>query len=54
MITSTTERILARAAELEAEGIAALGVVADLTDEGQVAALAARASRLEARRSTSS
>ena len=43
VITSTTERILARAAELEAEGIAALGVVADLTDEVQVAALAARA-----------
>ena len=43
VITSTTERILARAAELEAEGIAALGVVADLTDEGQVAALAVRA-----------
>ncbi len=39
-LTSTTERILDRAGELQCEGIAALGVVADLTDEEEVAALA--------------
>jgi 3-oxoacyl-[acyl-carrier protein] reductase len=44
IVTSTTERIRERAAELEAEGVPALGVVADLTDETQVAALAAQVS----------
>ena len=41
-IASTTERIFERVAELEQEGIAALGLVADLTDPVQVAALAER------------
>ena len=40
-ITSTTERIHERVAELAHDGIAALGFVADLTSEDQVAALAA-------------
>jgi 3-oxoacyl-[acyl-carrier protein] reductase len=44
VVTSTTDRILERAATLEAEGIPALGVVGDLTDESQVAALAAQVS----------
>jgi 3-oxoacyl-[acyl-carrier protein] reductase len=40
-ITSTTERIHERVAELRAEGVEALGVVADLTREEDAAALAA-------------
>lgn len=40
-IASTTDRIHERAAELQSQGVDALGVVADLTDQGQVAALAA-------------
>ena len=39
-IASTTDRIHERSAELQAQGIEALGVVADLTDQAQVAALA--------------
>ena len=35
-VGATTERALERAAELAAGGIAAVGVVADLTDEAQV------------------
>jgi 3-oxoacyl-[acyl-carrier protein] reductase len=38
-ITSTTERIHDRAAELDALGIDAVGFVADLTDRGQVRSL---------------
>jgi 3-oxoacyl-[acyl-carrier protein] reductase len=38
-VTSTTERIRARATELEAAGIDAIGVAADLTDRAQVRAL---------------
>lgn len=38
-VTATSDRVLRRAAELEAEGIRAAGLVADLTDERQVAAL---------------
>ncbi len=40
-VTSTTERIQERAAELAAEGATASGHVADLTDEAQVARLVA-------------
>ncbi len=40
-VTSTTDRIHQRAAELAAEGIEAAGFVADLTDHGQAAELAA-------------
>jgi 3-oxoacyl-[acyl-carrier protein] reductase len=40
MVTSTTERIYDRVAELTAAGYAAKGFVADLTDEGQSAAMA--------------
>ncbi|GAB3447353.1 SDR family NAD(P)-dependent oxidoreductase [Phycicoccus ginsengisoli] len=36
-VTATTERAHARAAELAAEGVASVGVVADLTREDQVA-----------------
>ncbi|MQT14286.1 SDR family NAD(P)-dependent oxidoreductase [Segnochrobactrum spirostomi] len=39
-IAATSDRIFARAAELEAEGIAATGHIADLTDPVAVAALA--------------
>ncbi len=39
-VASTTERIQDRAADLQAEGIEALGLVADLTDPSQVDALA--------------
>lgn len=39
-LCSTTDRIHGRAAALQAEGIAALGVVANLTDQVQVARLA--------------
>ena len=38
-MTSTTDRINDRAAGLRAEGLSARGVVADLTDEQQVARL---------------
>ncbi|MGC1214614.1 MAG: SDR family NAD(P)-dependent oxidoreductase [Micromonospora sp.] len=38
-LTSTTDRVHRRAAELEAEGISATGHVADLTDPAQAAAL---------------
>ncbi len=41
-IVSTTQRIEERAAELRAEGIDSLGLIADLTDERQVATMAAR------------
>lgn len=48
-VMATTDRVFKRAAELEAEGIAALGVVADLTDEDEVArALAEVSGRLGA------
>ena len=40
-VTSTTERIHERAAELVADGIEAAGFVADLTDHGQARELAA-------------
>jgi len=40
-VASTTERIHERAAELRSEGVEALGLVADLTEPSQVAALAA-------------
>jgi 3-oxoacyl-[acyl-carrier protein] reductase len=40
-VTSTTERIHERAAELAAEGVNAAGFVADLTDHGQALELAA-------------
>jgi 3-oxoacyl-[acyl-carrier protein] reductase len=40
-VTSTTERIRERAAELAADGIEAAGFVADLTDHGQARELAA-------------
>lgn len=40
MVTSTTERIFDRVAELTAAGFAAKGFVADLTDKGQAAAMA--------------
>ena len=40
-VTSTTERIHERAAELAAEGVEAAGFVADLTDHGQARELAA-------------
>jgi 3-oxoacyl-[acyl-carrier protein] reductase len=40
-VTSTTERIRERAAELAADGIEAAGFVADLTDNGQARELAA-------------
>ena len=39
ILTSTTDRINDRAAGLRAEGLSARGVVADLTDEQQVARL---------------
>jgi 3-oxoacyl-[acyl-carrier protein] reductase len=39
-VVATTDRILQRADELRAEGIDALGLVADLTSERQVAAMA--------------
>lgn len=39
MVTSTTDRIVERAAELAARGIEAAGVAADLTDEDQVSRL---------------
>ncbi|PWU50608.1 short-chain dehydrogenase [Micromonospora globispora] len=42
-LTSTTERVHLRAAELEAEGIPATGRVADLTDPDQAAGLVAAA-----------
>jgi 3-oxoacyl-[acyl-carrier protein] reductase len=35
-VTATTERARSRAEELQAEGVPALGVTADLTDEGEV------------------
>jgi 3-oxoacyl-[acyl-carrier protein] reductase len=35
-VAATTNRVVARAAELEASGIASVGVVADLTEEDQV------------------
>ncbi len=41
-IVSTTDRIHDRAAELASEGVDSLGLVADLTDPRQVAALAAK------------
>ena len=34
-VAATTGRALSRAAELQADGVAAVGVVADLTDEDQ-------------------
>lgn len=40
-VASTTDRISDRAAELRTEGIDAVGLVADLTDQAQVASLAA-------------
>jgi 3-oxoacyl-[acyl-carrier protein] reductase len=43
LITSTTDRIFERVAELVAEGIEAEGVVADLTDQGGVDAVVAAA-----------
>jgi len=42
VLVSTTERIIERAMELERDGIEALGLVADLADEQQVAEVAAR------------
>lgn len=39
LLTASSERIHQRAAELQAEGINALAMTADLTDEGQVKAL---------------
>jgi 3-oxoacyl-[acyl-carrier protein] reductase len=42
-LASTTDRIYDRAQELRAEGIEALGLIADLTDPPQVAGLAASA-----------
>jgi 3-oxoacyl-[acyl-carrier protein] reductase len=44
-VTATTDRVLKRTAELEAAGIAAHGVVADLTDEAEVARALAELSR---------
>jgi 3-oxoacyl-[acyl-carrier protein] reductase len=41
-VAATTERVHARADDLVAEGIAALGVVADLTDEDQAVAAVGR------------
>lgn len=41
-VTATTTRVEDRAAELRSDGASAVGVVADLTDEAQVAHLAAR------------
>jgi 3-oxoacyl-[acyl-carrier protein] reductase len=35
-VTATTDRVMGRAAELEAAGVASVGVVADLTQEDQV------------------
>jgi 3-oxoacyl-[acyl-carrier protein] reductase len=43
-VTSTTDRIYERAAELSARGVTAAGFVADLTDHGQAAELAAAVS----------
>jgi 3-oxoacyl-[acyl-carrier protein] reductase len=43
-VTSTTDRIHDRAAELSAQGVNAAGFVADLTDHGQAAELAAEVS----------
>ena len=42
-LVSTSDRIHARAAELVAEGITAIGLIADLTDEAQVTAAVAAA-----------
>lgn len=41
VLTGTTERVQERVLELLGEGVSALGVVGDLTDPGDVAALAA-------------
>ncbi|HWS52115.1 MAG TPA: SDR family NAD(P)-dependent oxidoreductase, partial [Microbacterium sp.] len=47
VVTATTDRIHERAAELVAEGFDAVGVVARLDSEHEVAALAARAGAVD-------
>ncbi|WP_240916866.1 SDR family NAD(P)-dependent oxidoreductase [Nocardioides sp. HDW12B] len=44
-VTATTDRVHERVAELRADGTTALGLVADLTDEDQVAATVATVTR---------
>nr|WP_240942450.1 SDR family NAD(P)-dependent oxidoreductase [Planosporangium thailandense] len=46
VLTSTTERVERRAAELRATGVSAIGYVADLTDPAQAAGLVATATGL--------